>query len=149
MTKNTELNFDLNDLFLSETAELHLDHPRDDGSKLYAPVAKDQPEDSRPVTLTVYGSASAQYRKAMEVMHKKTNARGKRLASADEVRNESVDFLVAVSVKFDNITFDGEIVETQAAFRKIYSNPKWDWLTKQVTQFVFTDSNFLGKSKSN
>lgn len=149
MTKNTELDFDFNDLALSETAELHLDHPKDDGTKLYAPVAKGQPEDSRPVTLTVYGSASDQYRKAMAVMHKKNAKRGNRKATVEESQQESVDFMVAVSVKFENIKFDGEVVDNAEAFRKLYSNPKWDWLTKQVTQFVFTDANFLTDTKSN
>ena len=148
MTKNTELDFDFNELALEETSKLHLAHPKDDGTMLYAPVAKGQPEDSRPVELNVYGPASPQFRKAMDVMHKKTAKRGKREATAEESREQSVEFLVAVPIDFSNIKFDGEVVDNAEAFRKLYSNPKYEWVTKQATAFLFTDSNFLVESKS-
>lgn len=143
MAKTDNLDFDFNMLALEETADLHLDHPKDDGTKLYAPVAKGEPEDSRPVTLTVYGPASNQFRKAMDLMHKKNAKRGNRQPTPDESREQSVEFLTTISVKFSNIKFDGEVVDNAEAFRKLYGNPKWEWVTKQVTQFAFADSNFL------
>lgn len=148
MTKNTELDFDFNDLALEENAKLHLAHPKNDGSMLYAPALPGQPEDSRPVELNVYGPASTQFRKAMDVMHKKTAKRGKREPTSEESREQSVDFLVAVAIDFSNIKFDGQVVNTPESFRKLFSNPKWEWVTKQATSFLFEDSNFLVESKS-
>lgn len=143
MTKNTELDFDFADLALDVEASLHLMHPKDGVTPLYAPVAKGEDEESRPVKLSLYGPASDKYRKAMDVMHKKDAKRGNRKATLEEAREQNVEFLAALSISVSNIKFDGETVDNTEAFRKLYSNPKYEWVTKQVSGFIFEEGNFF------
>lgn len=140
MTK--AISFDFNELALDDTAELHLEHPKT-AMPLYAPVAKGEPEDSKPVLVTLHGPASDKYRKAMDLQNKRANKRGKREPTPQESREDNVEFLTAISVSIANITFDGETVDNADAFRKLYSNPKWEWVAKQIGKFVFEDGNFL------
>lgn len=148
MTKNTELDFDLNELALSTEAELHLIHPRTK-MPLYAPVAKGEDEESRPVKITLHGPASDQFRKGMGYLNTQKNKRGgKGPRNDEEAREENITFLTMVSVSISNIKFDGEVVDSKDGFKKLYGNRKYEWISKQVTEFLFEDGNFLDESKN-
>lgn len=136
------MTFDISTLALSDEATVQLRHPVTD-VPLFAPVKKGEDPESKPVQITVKGSASQAYRRAVDAMMKKAAKRGKREATPDEIREQSVDFLVALSVKIDNMTFDGEEVASAEAFRKLYSDPRFDWIKEQVNAAVGDTGAFL------
>jgi hypothetical protein len=136
------MTFELNSLALSEEATVQLRHPVTE-VPLFAPVKKGEDPESKPVQITVKGSASQAYRRAVDAMMKKAAKRGKREATPDEIREQSVDFLVALSVKIDNMTLDGEEVASAEVFRKLYSDPRYDWIKEQVNAAVGDTGAFL------
>jgi hypothetical protein len=136
------MTFELNSLALADETTFQLNHPVTE-MPLFAPVKKGEDPESKPVQVTVKGEASAAYRKAVDAMMKKAAKRGKREATPDEMREQSVEFLTALSVKIDNLVLDGEPVDNPDAFRKLYSNPQYDWLKKQVNEAIGDTSAFL------
>ena len=136
------MTFELNSLALSDETTVQLVHPVTE-MPLYAPVKKGEDSESKPVQVSVKGSASQAYRKAVDAMMKRAAKRGKREATPEEVREQSVDFLVALSVKIDNMTLDGEPVDNAEAFRKLYSDPRYDWVKDQVNTALNSVESFL------
>jgi hypothetical protein len=136
------MTFELNSLALSDETTVQLLHPVTE-MPLYAPVKKGEDAESKPVQVTVKGSASQAYRKAVDAMMKRAAKRGKREATPEEVREQSVDFLVALSVKIDNMTLDGEPVDNAEAFRKLYSDARYDWVKDQVNTALNSVESFL------
>jgi hypothetical protein len=136
------MTFELKKLALEEEATAQLRDPGND-MPLFAPVAAGEDPESKPVTITMRGTASAAHRRAVDAMMKKAAKRGKRDASPEEIREQSVDFLVALSVKIDNMTLDGEPVNTPEMFRKIYSDPHLDWIKDQANELVGDTEAFL------
>jgi hypothetical protein len=136
------MSFELNSLALSDEATVHLHHPVTE-VPLYAPVKKGEDPESKPVQVTVKGSASQAYRRAVDTMMKKAAKRGKREATPEEMREQSIEFLVALSVKIDNLVLDGEEVASADAFRKLYSDPRYDWIKEQINAAVGDTASFL------
>jgi hypothetical protein len=136
------MTFEISSLALSEETTVQLTHPVTD-MPLFAPVGKGEDPESKPVQVTVKGEASQAYRKAVDAMMKKNAKRGKREATPDEMREQSVEFLTALSVKIDNMTLDGEPVDTPDAFRKLYSDPRYDWLKTQINTAIGDTASFL------
>lgn len=136
------MTFELNTLALSDEATVQLRHPVTD-SPIFAPVEKGEDPESKPVQVTVKGTASAAYRKAVDIMMKKAAKRGKREATPEELREQSVEFLTALSVKIDNLTLDGEPVDNPDAFRKLYSDARYEWIRSQINEAVGDTSAFL------
>lgn len=136
------MTFELNSLALSDETTVQLVHPVTE-VPLFAPVKKGEDAESKPVQVTVKGTASQAYRKAVDAMMKKAAKRGKREATPEEIREQSVDFLVALSVKIDNLTVDGEAVDSAEAFRKLYSDARFDWVKDQVNAAISDVQGFL------
>jgi multidrug efflux pump subunit AcrB len=136
------MTFELNSLALSDETTFQLNHPVTE-MPLFAPVKKGEDPESKPVQVTVKGEASAAYRKAVDAMMKKAAKRGKRDATPDEMREQSVEFLTSLSVRIDNLTLDGEPVDTAEVFRKLYSDAKYDWVKKQVNEAIGDTASFL------
>lgn len=136
------MTFEISSLALSEETTVQLTHPVTD-MPLFAPVGKGEDPESKPVQVTVKGEASQAYRKAVDAMMKKNAKRGKREATPDEMREQSVEFLTALSVRIDNMTLDGEPVDTPDAFRKLYSDPRYDWLKTQINAAIGDTASFL------
>lgn len=136
------MTFDISTLALSDEATVQLRHPVSD-APLFAPVEKGEDPESKPVQVTVKGSASAAYRKAVDAMMKKAAKRGKRDATPEEIREQSVDFLTALSVRIDNLTLDGEPVDNADAFRKLYSDARYEWCRSQINEAIGDTSAFL------
>lgn len=124
---------------LKDTFTLQLRDPGTD-ELLWADEAE-----TEPVTVTVYGSASKQYRNAMNaLMRKNTERKGK--APAPSVQQaEGIEFLVACSETTDNLEVDGIEVKSIADFTKLYTRPDLNWIKKQVDAAISDDSNFLDK----
>jgi hypothetical protein len=136
------MTFELSSLALSDETTVQLVHPVTE-VPLFAPVKKGEDPESKPVQVTVKGTASQAYRRAVDAMMKKAAKRGKREATPEEIREQSVDFLVALSVKIDNLTLDGEAVDNPDAFRKLYSDARFDWVKDQVNSAISSVEGFL------
>lgn len=131
--------FNLNSLSLKDTVNLHLKHPVTD-ELLYADA-----EETKPVQIVLYGTASTQYRNAVAAMQSRSLKRGKRPATIDEMRDESVRLLAACSDSGVNFDYQGEVPTTTEAFKQLYADPSFSWLKDQVDAGLGDISNFLEK----
>lgn len=129
--------FDINTLAAKETTELQLRHPATD-EPLFADEAK-----TKPVAIVIYGTSSKKYRDAVSAMQNRQLKRGKKTVSAEVMREEGVELLVACSDKAINLALDGQPVDNAEAFRKLYTDPSYGWLKDQVDSALAEVSNFL------
>jgi len=131
--------FDLNSLSLKDTVELQLRHPVTD-ELLFADEEK-----TKPVAIVLYGTSSKQYRNAITAMQNRALKRGKKQPTAEAMREEGVELLVACSEKAINLSYKGAAVDNDAAFRELYSDPSFSWLKDQVDAGLGDTSNFLNQ----
>lgn len=129
--------FTLESLTLKDTVELQLRHPVTD-ELLFADEAK-----TKPVLVVLYGSSSKQYRNAITAMQNRSLKRGKKVVSAEVMREEGIELLVACSEKTVNLSYKGKPVDNDDAFREIYSDPAYSWLKDQVDTGLGDVANFL------
>jgi hypothetical protein len=129
--------FNLDSLSLKDTVELQLRHPVTD-ELLFADEEKKE-----QVAIVLYGTSSAQYRNAVTAMQNRQLKRGKKQVSAEVMREEGIDLLVACSEKAINLSYKGKPVDNDASFRELYSDPAFGWLKDQVDQGLGDTSNFL------
>jgi hypothetical protein len=99
-----------------------------------------------PVTITLFGKSSKQYRNAVTAMQNRELRRKakKDTATAEQIQKESTDLLVACSAT-STLELDGEVVDNKAAFEKLYQNTELSWIRDQVDAALGDDSNFLVK----
>lgn len=100
---------------------------------------------SQPVTVTVFGSASKQYRNAMNALVRKQNDRKGKPAAPSVAIEEGIEFLAACSASSENLEVDGEDVQTLGAFKALYARQDLNWIKKQVDTAISDDANFLDK----
>ena len=124
---------------LKDTFTLQLRDPASD-ELLFA-----DDEGLEPVTIELFGTASKQYRNAMNEMMRKINARKGKAASPSVQLEEGIDFLVACSSSTQHLSVDDEDVQTAIQFRNMYNRADLNWIKKQVDGAVSDDSNFLDK----
>lgn len=136
------MSFELNQLALSDETTLHLEHPATN-VPLYAPVKKGEDVESKPVEIVLRGSASVAYARAVDNMMKQSAKRGNRAATPKEARDQNTEFLVALSVTAKNLTLDGEALDSPEAFRKLYSDARYDWIKEQVNKVLASPDAFL------
>ena len=117
----------------SEGATLTLTHPGT-GEDLYS--------DDKPMTITVLGKDSAEYRGAIR---KAANARMKNRKKVDTVEaleSESVGLMSTITTGWSGITVDGEEMAFNAENAKeLYR--RFHWIREQVDAFVDERANFL------
>ena len=133
--------FNLSTLSLKETSIVHLTHP-ETGEKLY-----DNGDLKLPVQIEVYGTASKAYRnKLREIQNErmKINAKpGKaKTISVEKVEENSIDLLVAASIRGINIDYQGKPLEGET-FRELYNDISLDWVKTQVSDAVEDVKAFL------
>lgn len=131
--------FDISTLALKADHELHLKHPLTD-AKLYA-----DDDETKPVVIMLYGSASKQYRKhVMDMQTRQLRRQAKKeKPSAEVYSEESTELLVACSAGSKNLSNDGKPVSTAEDFRKLYSDPSLSWIRQQVDEAIADVGNFL------
>lgn len=129
--------FNLDSLSLKDAVSLQLRHPVSD-ELLFADAAKTQ-----PVEIELHGTSSKEYRGAVTSMQNRTLKRGKKQATAEVMREEGVELLVACSAKANNFSYQGKPVLDEATFRALYSDPSFSWLKEQVDAGLGDNSNFL------
>lgn len=136
------MSFELNQLAMSDETTLHLEHPATN-APLFAPVKKGEDPESKPVEIVLRGSASQAYARAVDTMMKQSAKRGNRAATPKEAREQNTEFLVALSVVAKNLTLDGEPLDNPEAFRKLYSDARYDWIKEQVNKVLASPEAFL------
>lgn len=98
-------------------------------------------DDGKPITITLLGSDSSEYRKRIRATaNQRINSRKKR--TVEQIEQESIDMLAAVTQGWSGIVVDGEKVSfSQDEAKKLYR--RFSWITEQVDEFVSDRSNFL------
>jgi hypothetical protein len=129
--------FNLDTLSLKDTTSLHIKHPVTD-ELLYADEAK-----TKPVEIELYGTGSKQYRNALTAMQNRALKRGKKQATAEVMRDEGIELLVACSAKANNFAYNGKPLNDDSAFRALYGDASFSWLKEQVDAGLGDVSNFL------
>ena len=130
--------FNLDNLSLADTTILHLKHPVSE-ELLYAKPD----EKGGAVTITLHGTSSKEYRNAITAMQNRSLKRGKKQATAEQMREEGVELLVACSAKASNFSYTGKPVMDAETFRTLYSDAKFSWLKEQVDAALGDTGNFL------
>lgn len=131
------MTFNLDTLAFKDTTELQLVHPVNE-----QPLFADK-EQNKPVAIALYGTSSKQYRNAISGMQNRQLRRGKKVATAEQLREESINLLVACSDKAINLTYKDAPVDNDEAFRALYSDPAYSWLKDQVDSALGDPANFL------
>lgn len=129
--------FNLDTLSLKDTIALQLRHPVTD-ELLFADDAK-----TKPVEIELHGTSSKEYRNAITAMQNRALKRGKKQATAEVMKEESIELLVACSVKINNLSYAGKPVADDTAFRALYGDAKFSWLKDQVDAGLGDTANFL------
>lgn len=132
--------FNLDTLALNTDSVLvHLRHPVTE-ELLYADAEK-----KKPVGIYVYGTASEKYRSAITAMQNRQLRRGKKQVTAEVMKEEAVELLVAVTDRAENLTYQGKGLDNAPALRALYSDPKFSWVREQVDAAVGDTANFLNQ----
>lgn len=131
------MSFNLEQLAMEDSSELHLTHPVS-GEKLYADEAK-----KKPLIVTVYGPSSKQYRNCMTALQNRALKRGNKKPTAEQLREEGTELLVACSGKISNLVINGAPVDNAEAFLSLYENPQFLWLRDQVDAHIADTGAFL------
>ena len=131
------MTFDITKLAAKDSTELHLRSPISD-ELLYADEAKE-----KPVKIVLWGTSSKAYRQAINSMQNRQLKRGKKQATAEVMREESIELLVACSQKAVNMKFGEEELNTPEVFRKMYSNDSYAWVKTQVDAALADDGLFI------
>jgi hypothetical protein len=133
--------FDLNTLALKDTLVLELLHPVTD-----EPLTVKAADGSEsPVTVTLWGTSSKQYRTAINAMQNRAMKRDqtKKKATPEELRKEGIELLTACSQTSANLALDGTPVTDEDTFRKLYGDARFTWLKDQVDTALANVSNFI------
>lgn len=128
----------LSKLAVKESTSLQLRHPETD-ELLFD-------ENKQPVQIFIYGTASKQYRAALLSMQNRQIRRGNKKATAEVMKEEGVELLVACSLRADNLVLpDGRVINSPETFRELYSAPEFSWVKDQVDTGLGDVSSFLDK----
>lgn len=102
--------------------------------------------DGEPVTITLYGKSSKQYRAAITAMQNRELRRKakKETATAEQMQDESTNLLVACSAD-STLEIDGVPVNDKESFKQLYKDSSFSWIRDQVDTALGDDANFLGK----
>lgn len=141
--------FDLASIAMADTFVLHLEHPTS-GEKLYA-----DKEQTKPVTITLYGPSSKVHRNAMTALQSKLLRRkaGKKkdvvdVQDLEQARTDMNDLLAACSADSTYLTNGGKEVKTTEDFRAVYNNPAFEPIRQQVDGALADQGNYLPKSET-
>lgn len=123
-------------------AALHLRHPVTD-LPLYDEETKE------PVTITLLGRDSAEWRQAEKAQAARRIERlqrtGRSVSTAEEQEAEAVEMYALATKTWQHIVVRGEKWEpSRAAARRLYSEPGLRWIREQVDAFIYARAHFLG-----
>lgn len=133
--------FDLSTLALKDTTTVQLRHPVT-GELLFADAKKE-----KPVSVELYGTSSKQYRNAVTAMQNRQLKRTakKEKVSAEVMRDESIELLVACTASASNLSLNGKPISDEASVRGLLSDPAYSWVKDQIDEALGDTSNFLAQ----
>ena len=103
----------------------------------------------KPMTITLVGTDSDQYRKEVKRRFSELQRNKGRKAQSvdlDDAEQKAVELLTCCTVDC-HIVFDGKAVAL-ADIGKIYAEPKLRWLREHAEAFVADRANFINSSKA-
>lgn len=109
----------------------------------------DDDEQTKPLTIEIFGRSSKQYKTYMSAVLRKQEA-SKRKNKQDnrtfeEILEESAELLAALTIKVSNFDYDGEAIVGKEMFKKLYLDPSLSWIGDQVSEALSDNGNFLQK----
>ncbi len=140
---------DIRKFAVEETAVLHLKDANDE--LMYADGADGQPDTNKPMRIKLYGPGSKKNAKVQAANNNKLFTRlkkkGKEDRSADEIAQESVETLAALTHSFENIGYDG--LAGEALHRAVYQDTSIGFIAAQVNAYLNDWANFTKVSATN
>lgn len=100
-------------------------------------------DDESPMTITLLGKDSEQYRRTVRATANKNLKKGRVTATVEQFEQSGVELLASVTTGW-NLQFGVEMMEfTPTAAKKLYADQDYRWIYEQVDEFVSERSNFL------
>ncbi len=96
------------------------------------------------VSITIYGTASKQYRAATAALKLKNSRKAK--LTPDDERKATIEMLASLSKSSKNLVVDGAEIKTEEDFAKLYGDDRFAWVVTQVTEALTDQTNFLKKA---
>lgn len=98
-------------------------------------------EDGKPITITLLGSDSGEYRKKLRSTANQRIATRKK-QTVEQLEQEGVGLLAAVTTGWHNIIVNGETLQfSKEKAAELYT--QYPWIREQVDEFVNERANFL------
>lgn len=134
------MSYDILSAELSDTMVLHLEHP------VHGPLY-DGDDESKPVTIELYGRSSRQHRQwlATALRKQEANNRKQKQKTPDEMLEENAEFFATMTVAIKNMEMGGKPIVTKEDFKTLYSNPKLMWLVESISTALGDTEAFLQK----
>lgn len=124
----------LNTAAADQGVEMVLRHPATDDAL--------QTEGGQPISITLAGGDSERARKARNAAHNRRLQRMNKKLTAESLEAEGLDVLVACTLGWQNIHFEGEdLAFSPDNARKLYKAVPW--IREQVDAFIVDRANFL------
>lgn len=112
----------------------------DRGYPLHIKDPVGQPTD---IVIVVKGADSQQFQDAkVEALRRQAEQPKKRAVDYERLEAELIDLLVAVTVSWENVTLEGEVLAcNQDNARKLYR--RFPWIREQVDAAIYDRANFI------
>lgn len=126
------MSFDILSSELSDTTTFQLRHP------VNGPIFADDAE-TKPVMFEVYGKTSKVVRNyaatsARKAAMKEKSGKKDKTLTADELLVENAEFYATITKSITNLNMGGVEVDNDEAYRKMYANPKLNWVIEQLSE---------------
>lgn len=116
-------------------ADMQLRHPGTD-----AVLTQD---DGKAISITLAGSDSDRYQRAQRSQaNRRLNAGVRRKLTIEELESDTIELLVACTIRWDGVKVGGKVLECNADnARKLYRD--YQWIREQANAFIGERANFL------
>jgi hypothetical protein len=127
---------DIKSLAVSPSTVVHLKHPAS-GEPLY-----DGGDRKKPVTVSIYGPGSAEFRAVQSQVTNENLARRRKGVTAESMERSRVEVLARCTFGFGHFEYEGKGYSVENA-RALYSDPSMVWVREQVEEATGDLGNFL------
>lgn len=105
-----------------------------------------------PAWIELYSSDSAISRRHRRALQQRSlNTRGRSKVTPEEIEEDALDLLAALTSGWRLLNFDGSPLEVEfsiANARELYAHPGMNWLREQVDEFAGDRANFSQASST-
>lgn len=140
--------FNITSRALADSTVLHLVDPGT-GEYMYDNDKDGKPDESKPLTIELYGRSSKQYRQWMSATlrkqqkEKEANKGKEKLKALEDTLADNAEFLAIVTIKVNNFELGTGPIDSKEKFVEMYANPSLDWIGDQVSAALQDNANFL------